>query len=360
MKRSTGQRSQPGRIIFNTIPVILALLVFISTRIAIKNPSFIEHYYSEGIYPVIARLVSFVSNLVPFSIWDVFWVIIIVLFLAGIILALFKKIRFGWFCLRTLQSVAVMYSFFYIIWGYNYFRPDIEKRAGWQTQKADESSFISVLDSLIVNTNLNFTSISLADYKPIDNLVEKSYKNQSQALGIIYPNGTRRPKIMIFSSIYGKLGLSGYFGPFFNEIHVNSDVLPMDYPFLLAHEKAHQFGITSEAEANLAAFVVCTGSSDQRLKYSGYLTLLLYFIRDAAHMKDYHEYLSKIDNRVMEDIRYREKYYRSLQNVTLSDLQTVANNSYLKANNIKKGVLNYNQVVSLVISWYNNRHLKDN
>ena len=90
---------------------------------------------------------------------------------------------------------------------------------------------------------------------------------------------------MIFSSFYSKMGLSGYFGPFFNEIHVNHYLLPLDYPFVLAHEKAHQFGITSEAEANLVAFVICVRSDDQRLRYSGYQSLLLYFLRDASHLE---------------------------------------------------------------------------
>jgi hypothetical protein len=159
---------------------------------------------------------------------------------------------------------------------------------------------------------------------------------------------------MLFSSFYGKLGLSGYFGPFFNEIHVNYYLLPMDYPFVLAHEKAHQFGITSEAEANLVAFVICVKSEDQRLKYSGYQSLLLYFLKDASKMMEYKEYLNKIDKRVLEDIRYRQKYYEKLENKNLSDMQTAVNNSYLKVNNIEKGVKNYNQVVSLVMSWYYN------
>jgi hypothetical protein len=159
---------------------------------------------------------------------------------------------------------------------------------------------------------------------------------------------------MLFSSFYGKLGLSGYFGPFFNEIHVNNYVLPVDYPFLLAHEKAHQFGITSEAEANFVAFVVCIRSGDQRLRYSGYQSLLLYFLRDASHLKEYKEYLNKIDQKVLQDFRSRQKYYAGLENITLSKMQTAVDNSYLKANNIEKGVKNYNQVVSLVIDWYYN------
>ena len=105
---------------------------------------------------------------------------------------------------------------------------------------------------------------------------------------------------MIFSMLYGEMGLSGYFGPFFNEIHVNGYLLPMDYPFLLGHEKAHQFGITSEAEANLIAYVICVTSEDQRLRYSGCQSLLLYFLRDAHHLKEYKDYLNKINQPVLK------------------------------------------------------------
>jgi hypothetical protein len=244
--------------------------------------------------------------------------------------------------------------YFYFVWGYNYFRPGIQARFGWKTPESSEMVFRSVLDSLIKQTNNNYISVSSSEYSMIDKLVEESYQHQSAGLGIRYPNGTRRPKTMLFSTFYSKLGLSGYFGPFFNEIHVNKYLLPMDYPFILGHEKAHQFGFTSEAEANLAGFVICIKSEDQRLKYSGYLSLLLYFLRDAAHISGYRQYIGKLDKSVLDDIRYRQKYYDSLQNNTLSDMQTAANNTYLKANNIGKGVRNYNQVVSLVTGWYYN------
>lgn len=335
-------------------PFLLAVLVFISTRIAISHSSVVEHLYSAGLYPVIAKLFSFFSNLIPFSIWDIFWVVIILLIISGIALVFFRKIKFTWYGLRILQLLALLYSYFYLVWGYNYFRPGIQERIGWKATESSEMVFRSILDSLIVQTNINYITVSSSDYTRIDKLVEESYHDQSAGLGIPYPNGTRRPKTMLFSTFYSKLGLSGYFGPFFNEVHVNKYVLPMDYPFILGHEKAHQFGFTSEAEANLAGFVICVKSDDQRLKYSGYLSLLLYFLRDASHTSGYRQYLSKIDKSVMNDIQFRQKYYDSLQNNTLSDMQTAANNSYLKANNIEKGVRNYNQVVSLVISWYYN------
>lgn len=335
-------------------PFLLGVIVFISTRFAISHSGLVEHYYSAGLYPVIAKYFSSFSNLIPFSIWDVFWIIIIILIFSGLALVFFKKIKFRWYGLRSLQMLALLYVYFYLVWGYNYFRPGIQDRTGWKTPGSTEMVFRSVLDSLIIQTNNNYISVSSSDYGMIDKLIEESYQRQSSGLGIRYPNGTRRPKTMLFSNFYSKLGLSGYFGPFFNEIHVNKYLLPMDYPFILGHEKAHQFGFTSEAEANLAGFVICVKSGDQRLKYSGYLSLLLYFMRDAAHTSGYRQFIEKIDKSVIADIQFRQKYYDSLQNNTLSDMQTAANNSYLKANNIEKGVRNYNQVVSLVISWYYN------
>ena len=338
-------------------PFFLAALVFISLKIAVRNTRLVDQYYSNGIYPRIAKLFSSLSNLIPFSLWDLFWVLIIFLIISGIFFIAFKKVKFRWYSLRIAQLLALLYSFFYILWGFNYFRPKIETRIGWEKQQTDERIFRLVLDSIIIHTNSSHISVSASDYSMIDILVEESYCKNSLEFGINYPNGTRRPKTMLFSSTFAKLGVSGYFGPFFNEIHVNGCLLPMDYPFVLAHEKAHQFGITSEAEANLVAFIVCTTSDDLRLQYSGNLLMMLYFLTDATKMNDYQGYIKKIDRPVITDIRFRRRYYQVLLNKNLDKMQNAVNDSYLKSNNIREGVKNYNHVVALVISWYQNSNL---
>jgi len=335
-------------------PFFISFIVFLSSRYAIRNSGLVEHFYSIRIYPFIARFISSLSRLYSFSLWDIFWLIIIWMAISGFIVAILKKMKFGLYLLRSLQLLALLYSFFYLSWGFNYFRPKIDKRLGWEIPKADEMAFRSVLDSIILKTNENHVLIFSADYTTIDKDVEESYRKNSKLLGINYPNGARRPKTMLFSSIFSKFGVSGYFGPFFNEIHLNYYLLPMDYPFVLAHEKAHQFGVTSEAEANLVAYIICVTSGDQRLRYSAYQYLLMYFLRDATKMKDYKEFIGKIDKSVLRELRFRQDYYNDLQSEKLSEMQASANDSYLKANNIEKGVMDYNQVVSLVLSWYYN------
>jgi hypothetical protein len=349
--RALGHR----RVIVIIWPFLVALIVFLWVRIAIGNPDLVEKYYSKEIYPFIARLFSGFSRLIPFSLWDIFWIIFILLIITGLILVIIRKMKPGKYILRLGQSFALIYSLFYMVWGFNYFRPGIGKRIGWETLKTEESVFRSILDSIIVNSNSTYIGILVSDYSVINTQIEESYYMNSSSLGISYPNGKRRPKTMVFSSFFAKAGVNGYFGPFFNEIHLDSFVFPMEYPFVLAHEKSHQFGIAKESEANLAAFVVCITSPDRRLKYSGYTNLLLYFLSDAAHLNDYKDYIKKIDKRVLLDLQLRRKYYQGIQKEKLHKVQVAANNAYLKTNHIKQGIRNYNEVVSLVIGWYNNR-----
>jgi len=337
-------------------PFLLAALVFLGVGLAIRNSQFVDYYYSKGIYPFIAGGISRMSSLIPFSLWDIFWIMVIILLISGILLVLFTQVRWGWLALRILQSMALLYTLFYLVWGFNYFRPKFETRFGWEKPKSDEAVFRSILDSMISHTNSSYCPITPAEYPAIDRLVEESYLKNRSTLGINYPNGSRRPKTMLFSSFFAKSGVSGYFGPFFNEIHLNYYLLPMEYPYVLAHEKAHQFGITNEAEANLAAFIVCTTSPDRRLQYSGYVNLLVYFLSDAANMKDVKDFIRKIEKPVILDLRFQRRHWQGLQNKTLDQVQTAANNAYLKTNHIEEGVKNYNQVVGLVMSWYYNEN----
>ena len=347
-------RTRMVRIILIIWPFILAVVIFLCVGVAVREPTLIEKFYSNGFYPFIAKSFSGLSKMIPFSLWDIFWIVAVSLLILGLLAVVFRKVKLRWLIVRLGQSLALLYTFFYLVWGFNYFRPKLESRMGWEKPKTDEALFRSTLDSMIHHTNLSYLPISPADYPTIDSLVETSYLKNSSALGINYPNGSRRPKTMLFSSLFAKSGVSGYFGPFFNEVHLNYYLLPMEYPYVLAHEKAHQFGITNEAEANLAAFIICTTSADRRLNYSGYVNLLVYFLSDASKLKDAKDFIRKIDKPVILDLRFQRHHWQGLQNKTLDKVQTAANNAYLKTNHIEEGVKNYNQVVGLVMSWYHN------
>jgi len=348
---NTMDKGRVKKMLLVVWPFIIAILVFGLVRIAVANPSLSEKYYSDGFYPLFARIFSSLSRFSPLSVWDIFWFLSILAFIAGAVIVIIWRLRFSIFCLKVARILALLYSFFYLSWGFNYFRPELSNRIGLDVIKVDEKLFRSMLDSVIILTNANFASVAASDYDLINREIEESYSLNSKKLDITYPNGYRRPKSMLFSNLISKFGISGYFGPFFNEINLNKRLLPMEYPFLLAHEKAHQFGISGEADANLAAFIVCTTSDDPKLKYSGYLALLLYFLEDAQYFNDYRDYLGKLDKPVINELRFRQQYYFGLQNETMGKAHDTVYDAYLKGNHVSHGVEDYNQVVELSISW---------
>ena len=349
-----------GRLLLkNLIPFLIAAGTFLLVEKGSDHPALVEKYYSNGFYPVVASLFSWISNLFNFSLWDVFWTVVVLMALLAIGMLIARKIKAGWLLLRTLQLAAILYSFFYFSWGFNYFREPIEKRLNWKRHIEKKDMFPAVLDSLVSAANACRTEIKISDYPAIENLVEESYRSNALRLGYRYPNGSRRPKTMLYTWFFAKSGVSGYFGPFFNEIHLNGELLPTEYPFVLAHEKAHQFGISGEAEANFMAWYICQSSNDNRLKYSASIQLLQYFFADPFHHEAIREYLKRFDKRAMADIMAQRNHWKELRNETLDKAQTTANNAYLKTNKIHEGVMNYNSVVRLTIEWYLNEYQFD-
>ena len=79
------------------------------------------------------------------------------------------------------------------------------------------------------------------------------------------------------------LGLSGIFVAFTGEPSINSIVPDPSLPIVVAHEKAHQRGITQEGEANLVAFMACSRASDSAyVSYSAYLYATAQLLRAAS------------------------------------------------------------------------------
>ena len=352
MKLMKEEEDNRTRKIFRSAwPFLVSFLIFLLVKMAVRNPWLVEKYYSAGIYPVIATVFSVISNLIPFSLWDLTWITLLLIVIAGITLVITGRKKLKAFLWQVLRLSLLCYSLFYVCWGFNYFRPGIEARLKWKGGHPDKDAFRSAITLLIDSTNQNYTRFS-SDLRSYDRLIEQSYRKNRALLGIDYPNGSRRPKEMLLSSYFAESGVSGYFGPFFNEVHLNDFLLPVDYPFTLAHEKAHQFGIANEAEANITAFLVLSGSGNKQLRYSGYLSLLIYFL-DETDSKDFDRYGRLISKEVMDDIRYRTTYYDHLQNRFMGKIQSRMNDAYLKYHHIKDGINNYDDVVKLMISWFN-------
>lgn len=329
----------------------LALFVFMLTQLAALFPEFTNQWYSQKVYPIIAGVFSNISSVFPFSLDDSFYILLITVFLALIFLLLFKKISFLKAINIILNTLAITFIAFYLFWGFNYFRSNLNQRLDIPEQTPDKAEFISELEKLIENTNNSYSSFEDFDQVKTDSLVEESYKKLAPALQISYPLGKRKAKKITLSGFFAKAGISGYYGPFFSEIHVNDKILPLEYPFVLAHEKAHQFGITSEAEANFYAWLVCTQSTSKQLQYSANLNILRFFLYQGYQLKEYPEIIAKLDDRVKTDFKKIRDHWDSMRNEKVDRIASQVNDAYLKSNKIEKGIEDYTGVVKFVMDY---------
>jgi len=95
-------------------------------QLASKNAEFIETYYSNGIYPIISKILRFLFGWIPFSFGDL--LIALLLFLVIRFLVLLIKNRFRNFISKIIgliASLSVIYFCFYLFWGLNYYRESL-------------------------------------------------------------------------------------------------------------------------------------------------------------------------------------------------------------------------------------------
>jgi len=332
---------------------LTAVAVFGLTQLAWLFPGITEKIYSRGIYPVVAILISNISRFVPFSLDDIFYALLFVALVVLIALLIFRKIRWATAGKVLLNVLASVYILFYVLWGFNYFRSDIYNRIGLKKSKANNAEFVAQLRKQVENTNKSWCTFDNWEPEKVDTRIEESYKKLAPALKIKYPAGKRRAKPITMSHFFAQAGISGYYGPFFNEVHVNSRILPIEYPFILAHEKAHQFGITNEAEANFYAWLVCTKSKSKQLQYSANLHVLQYFLYQGYKLDEYNAIIAKLDKRVKNDLKKIREHWMSLRNEKIDKAASKVNDFYLKTNKIKEGVKEYSGVVKFVMDYSN-------
>lgn len=333
--------------------LIIAGALFVMTFLFSLSTTLSE-WYMRVIYPIVAIMLSFISNIFSFSLYDIFLIVAVLLLIKLILFVIMRKISFSKFLFSLIRFVTVIVTWFYFGWGIAYFREDFYDRSDVTETSFDPEIFRDFAVRFIEDANLYYTDCTDMDKADVRRGIELSYKALPKPLNISYTNGKRKVKPMMFESLYSKMGVSGYFGPFFNEIHVNNYSLNFTCPFTLAHEMAHQFGIAAESEANLYAFVVCARSDDEKIRYSAYVSTLRYVLNDIRRFlpDEYESLVLSIRPEIIADLRRNREHWLAARDESLSDMQDKVYDAYLKTNKVSGGQANYSEVVGLLVSSY--------
>lgn len=334
-------------LLITTLVVILVIFIFSRT-------ASLSEWYIQSIYPAVAGIFSTVSGILPFSLYDMFILVAILYLLKLVLFLIIGRTGFRNTLYYTIRFTVILAVWFYFGWGISYFREDFYKRTENHETIYNPENLLNFTTRFIDDANNSYVDFDVMEKEGIRQELERSYNTMHETLSISYPNGKRRPKKMIFESLFTKMGVSGYFSPFTNEIHVNNYSLNFTYPYTLAHEMSHQFGIAKESESNLYAFVICNNSNDERIKYSAYISIINYLLNDVHTLlpDEYESLIGSIRPEIIADLQRNRNHWLSARNETLSNAQDRAYDTYLKSNKISSGRENYSEVVGLLISSY--------
>ncbi|HEX9653218.1 MAG TPA: DUF3810 domain-containing protein [bacterium] len=331
----------------------LALAFYLLIQVLAQFPNFVEDYYSNGLYPLIALVVSNVSGLFPFSLSEAaFWSIL----LFGIPFVIRrirrKRMKFDRIFLNLLTTLSTFYVWFHLFWGINYLRPPLRTKLQLDAVQLEIDAFDSTFANIIRRANDLNLGYSIQDIRHINSLIDSSYNVVLQEFGLKPIPHHIGAKSFAFNWLLNATTTSGWFSPFFHEIHFNSDLLIFELPFVLAHEKAHQLGYTNEADANFLAHLVCVNTHEPLIQYSGYFQVLGYFLGDVRKYPDKNKhYLALLKEGVKLDLRAVQERWQSHAGL-VSKASYKFYDLYLKANDVKEGIASYSWVVGLIVRYY--------
>jgi len=327
--------------------VVCALVPFSSLAI--------ERWYSTAIYPRIQHVLTPLSNLIPFALFDVFTIGAVVLVLWSIVRAVrrARQTRRFSIVLGTLGNIAVgaaaAYLIFLLLWGFNYRRIAMAQRL-MMTHAAPTADDVRALGARAVRelNALHPAAHASGDTPPWrDEALRQAFARVQGFLSSASPAVPGRLKPTLYGPYFRWTSVDGMVNPFALEVMANPDLLAIERPFVAAHEWAHLAGYADESEANFVGWLTCL-QGDARAKYSGWMFLYWQLSGEVslADRKLLAAMLESGPRRDVDDIveRLRRGRWPLLQR---SSWQVY--DQYLKANRVEAGIRSYGLVVTLIL-----------
>ena len=326
-----------------------------------QHPVFVEHYYSNGIYPYIASGLRILFGWIPFSVGDVLY------FFVGIWLV-YKFIRLLRFKTKNWQyrlwsftaKLSIIYFIFHLFWGFNYYRLPLSENLNLPLKKYSVEDLALVTEKLLIKVQETQFKLTQNDTLPVvvhaslDSLLDFSDDAYSELIKVYpqlnYPYG--KVKKSLYSLPLTYMGFSGYLNPFTNEAQVNYKIPKYNIPIVATHEIAHQVGYAKESDANFIGYLACINSKNTLLEYSAYLMALNYCLQDIYYSdKDlYREIVQRIPKGVKLNYKESKKFWHLYKNPFEPYFKKFYD-LFLKSNNQQYGIKSYNKMVRLLIAY---------
>lgn len=331
--------------------LIAGLIAVIVLMIFRLRPVLAESLYGDFLFPIIRFLLDYSLGLLPFA-------VIYILPIALVALVWMKMSRTKGRVHRVrilVNTLGILLALFYLMWGFNYARPNLSERIGLGGGAISDSLLFQFAHQTAKTVN-DLRTDQLFNEVPSDNILEPELR---RAVAICLSDYgielTTRCRVRPVSppGVLRKLGITGIYMPYTGEALLEKSHPQPEKIFVMAHELAHSFGVTDEGEANLVAYLSCIAHENPVIQYAGHLAMWEYTRYTLRKRNISTEILSdSLSSYVKEDLELL-RAERMRYKEWIPQLGEVINDTYLKAQGIEDGVYSYNSLPELYLQHRN-------
>ena len=334
---------------------LLILCALAAAFVPVDSES-IERAYSTTVYPNIQSVVTPVSNVIPFALFDLLTVIAVVVLIVSTAVTV-SRAR----AMRSLRPVGVLllsiatlaaftYLVFLAVWGLNYRRLPMADRLEMAADAPSTEQVMKLGFETIKRMNGLYEQAHRVGWEPdprYDKELIAAYRFvQERLLGqaLAVPG---RLKLSIYGPYFRWTTVDGMVDPFALEVLANPDLLPFERTFVAAHEWAHLAGFADESEANFVGWLMCVRAGVPA-QYSGWLSLY-WQIGVEVSADDRKRLWDTVAEGPRRDIQAISDRLQRGQLPFLRDASWRVYDGYLRANRVEEGIRSYGQVINLVL-----------
>jgi hypothetical protein len=330
------------------VPLLLLVAAAVVLWSAPIDRGWIERGYANDIYAALATTFVPLIDRLPFAAGDVLIVGVAGGWLAFVISRARARGRRATVPILagTLGLAAALAVWFQGAWGLNYRRVPIAGRVDYERTRVTDAAVAAYARTLVAGLNATAPAAhaEMQRAPQVDEAtLERDFQPVVARLGDTYPVRVSEPKTsLLLDRWFAIAGIGGMFDPFAYETILNSEFLPFERPFALAHEWGHVAGFTAEGDANLIAALTCLRSHDPLIHYSGLIWTYDYFPRDVVQAY-------RLSRLVQDDQRSAQARFLQHYDPRVYALQWKAYDTYLRANRVASGVRSYGEFTALLV-----------
>ncbi len=307
------------------------------------------------------------SDLVPFSIVEavVFLMPIIVVL---VVVWLVKRIRrYGARgAKRVIATLFAVLCFFLMSFVFNgaagYFCRSMADKLGFDEREITTDELIFCTENLVYEIN----EAAMSDEFIVDETggTRNPYSigDIARKVDILYDSFRDKygfpqsfptnPKLLASSALVTYTHISGLYCDYTGEININTNYPDFVVVSTVAHEMAHQRGVSPENEANFIAYAVLRESPDAYLRYSGaldaYMNVSSYLYK--ADKDSYFSLRARLCDTAKNDLAAFSAFFDKYRASDAAKVSSKINNTYLISQGTS-GTISYDEATILIVKY---------